>query len=202
MKYLKIISITILIVIIMIIQVNATTLTLPDLPGEYEDYIIFNGSSLYNESGDIYAITFNNLENMYVGTYEEYLYELNLDSIEEYENTYHTHDILYFKGNLLESNYFKLVGDEWDIRNSHSGLANYRFGFSGYNSIKSSDILYSSKNIIDLTDGSVFFSKGSWMKAGMVHQMLGIIPFLIGLLIISVGFSKGLQFLFKTLRKA
>ena len=206
MKYLKIIFITILLLTIMIIPVNATTLTLPDLPeeyGEYEDYIIFNSP----DTGAIIAVTFNNLGKMFVGTYEEYLDEVNLEYIVEYENTYHTNDILYFryKGNETysgEANAFKLVGDEWKYISGLSELNHYRFSKDWNNSIKKTDILYSSKDVIKLSDGSVFFFKGSWMKAGMVRPMLGIIPYLIGLLIPWAAFWKAWQFLFRTLRKA
>ncbi|HTO15630.1 MAG TPA: hypothetical protein VLZ83_07655 [Edaphocola sp.] len=200
MKYLKIIFITILLFIIMIIPVNAATLTLPDLPGEDEDYIIFDASSLVGSG--IYAITFNNLDNMYVGTYEEYL-DLIYPNTSEF--TPHSHDILYFRRKVedfLDIKLFKLVGDEWEFRTSEGGLATYRWGAYGNNSIKNTDILYSSKDVIDLTDGSVFFFKGSWMKAAMARPMRGIIPFLIGLLIVLVGFYKGLSVLSKALRQA
>ena len=207
MKYLKIIFITILLFIILIIPVNAATLTLPDLPGDYEDYIIFDSSSLGGNYSGIVALTFNNLNNMYVGNYEEFLDELNLEYIEEYENTYQTHDILYFRHKdrysyNLELNYYRLVGNDWEYCDSQSELNYYRYGNTSTSSINKSDIFYSSKDVIDLSDGSVFFSKGSWMMAALVRPMLGIIPFLIGLLIVSVAFWKGLQFLFRTLQKA
>ena len=200
MKYLKFIFVTILLIMIMIIPVNATILTLPDLPGEYEDYIIFDGSFTPFLEG-IVGITFNNLENMYVGTYEELLDAIypvtaNLGPQEK--------EVLYFT-NLtelnLQANVYNLVGNDWEYITSINDKI-YRYGNSAYKSINSSEIFYSTQDVIDLGDGSVFFFKGSWMKMKMIRPLLGMIPFLIGLLIASVAFLKAWQFLFKTLRKA
>ncbi len=199
MKYLKIIFITLLLIIIMIIPVNATTLTLPELPGDYEDYIIFNGSYTPFLEG-IVGITFNNLENMYVGTHEElletiYPIEANLGPQEN--------KVLHFT-NLsenIQANIYNLVGNDWEyITSLDVGI--YRYGNSAYRSINSSEIYYSSRDVIDLGDGSIFFFKGSWMKMGMLRPLIGMIPFLTGLLIILVGFWKAWRFLSRTLRKA
>ena len=202
MKYLKIIFITILLLTIMIIPVNATNLTLPELPGDYEDYIIFDGSFTPSFDG-IVGITFNNIENMYVGTLEEFLDEIYPITA---DYTPQENKVLYFTGNLsklnLESKRYNLVGNDWEYIGETSNSNKYRYGGSATRSINNSDILYSSLDIIDLSDGSVFFFKGSWMKAIMTRPLLGMIQYLIGLLIISVAFLKGLQFLFKTLRKA
>ena len=202
MKYLKFIVITMLIVIIMFIPVNATTLILPDLPGEYEDYIIVDASYSRGVGGGIVAITFNNLADMFVGTYAEYI-----EIYSQVQNfKHHSNDILYFNsksiGNdIMEVNQYDLVGDDWELKQSIDGVDVYRFGNYNADSINYSHILYTSQDVIDLSDGSIFFFKGSWMKAGIIRPILGLIPYLIGFLIVSAGFLKGLQLLFRTLRK-
>ncbi len=202
MKYLKITFITILLFIIMFIPVNASILTLPELPGDYEDYIIFDSSNLGGNNPGLKAITFNNLGYMYVGTLAEYMDEVG---ISETNREHHLHDALYFrqkKGKHLEYTAYKLVGDDWEYVKSDSELDYLQYGYTWNSSIKNSNILYSSMDIIDLTNGSVFFFNGSWMMAGLIQPVLGLLPYLIGLLIILAAFSKALQFLFKTLRKA
>lgn len=202
MKYLKVILMTLLLVIIMIIPVNASILTLPDLPGEFDDYIIFDTSSLGGIYSGIKAITFKNLDIMNVGTYAEYIEFFNRH-MQGFDH--HTHDILYFTTDVedaLEFNIFDLVGDHWQLVKSAVGDDACCYGFYGENSIQSTDILYSSKDIIRLDDGRIFFFEGSWMKDGIIRPMLGIIPYLIGFLIVLAGFLKGLQLLFRTLRKA
>ncbi len=201
MKYLKIISITILLFIIMIFPVNASTLTLPELPGEYEDYIIFDSSSLGGNYSGIIALTFNNLENMYIGTFDEFnneIYPTNKNP--------HSNDILFCTSNNLKDNLkikiYELDGEDWEYIKSNSGSEIYYHGGNATNSINNTDILYSTLDVIDLTDGSVFFLKGSWMKAAMTRPILGMVPYLIGLVIVLVGFWKGLQLLFKTLQRA
>ena len=203
MKYLKIIFITMVLVIIMFVPVNASTLTLPDLPGEYEDYIIVDASYSRGVGGGIAAITFNNLGEMFVGTYAEYI-----EIFPQVQNfKHHSNDILYFNSksigdDIMVVNQFDLVGDDWELKQSINGVDVYRFGNYNADSINYYHILYTSQDVVDLSDGSIFFFKGSWMKDGIIRPMLGIIPFLIGLLIVSAGFLKGLQLLFRTLRKA
>lgn len=203
MKYLKIIFITMLLVIIMFIPVNATTLTLPDLPGEYEDYIIVDSSYSRGVGGCIVAITFNNLGDMFVGTYAEYI-EI-FSQVQNFQH--HSNDILYFNSksigdDIMEVKQFDLVGDDWELKQSIDGVDVYRFGNYNADSINYSHILYTSQDVKDLSDGSIFFFKGSWMKAGIIRPILGLMPYLIGFLIVSAGFLKGLQFLSRTLRKA
>ena len=79
-----------------------------------------------------------------------------------------------------------------------------------------SNILYANHDIVNISNDTVFFSKTLPVSQKDLKEVLeenppltlmtplirGIIPFLIGLLIASVAFWKGWQFLFKTLRKA
>lgn len=188
----------ILIIFIMIIPVNASILTFPELPGEYEDYIIYYSYTIGQEH-KIFAITFDKPVNMHVGTYYEYLGIY--PEVEDY--FHHSHDILYFRRKGEEKiiiNRYELIGGEWEHEGSWFNDA-FRVGATGNKSVQESDILYASRDVIDMADGSVFFFfEGSWMKGAMVRPILGLMLYLSGLVIALVAFWKGLQYLYRTLR--
>ncbi len=102
----------------------------------------------------------------------------------------------------------------WSLANVYytdEGGTNYkRFNADGFT------ILYANHDILNSSNGTVFFSKTlpvsrkdtkEVLKENppltlMKSRLVGLIPLSIGLLIVSVGFYKGLSVLFKALRQA